>query len=141
MLSQHTTHIQSFPRSWSKVTLANPDECWNWTASLAQNGYGQFWLDGKLVLAHRVAYELMIGHIPEGQTIDHLCRNRKCENPRHLEPVTHRENVLRGVSPVARNAVKTHCKKGHAYDLGNTYIRPNGGRDCRICRRVRNKNI
>ena len=135
MLSNHTTLIQSFPRFWSKVTLAGPDECWNWTASTNPGGYGRFRMNGKLANVHRVAYELIIGPIPEGLTLDHLCRNRPCVNPRHLEPVTMRENLLRGVGPAALNAVKTHCKRNHVLDFENTYVQANGSRQCRICKR------
>lgn len=135
MLSNHTTLIQSFPRFWSKVALANPNDCWNWTAGLF-DGYGEFRLNATMVRAHRLAYEILIGPIPNALTIDHLCRNRKCVNPFHLEPVTHKENILRGESFTAINAAKTH-----PYSEENTYIQlphkshRNGGRVCRICSR------
>lgn len=89
-----------------------------------------------------MAYELYVGKIPEGLQIDHLCRNRVCVNPDHLEPVTRRVNLLRGVGFSARNAKAVRCPAGHAYDLSNTYLRPDGkGRDCLRCRRARHVKL
>lgn len=85
--------------------------------------------------AHRVAYELFVAEIPEGFDLDHLCRNRGCVNPDHLEPVTRRENLLRGETIPARNARITHCPQGHPYDAENTRIRPCGRRRCAACNR------
>lgn len=85
--------------------------------------------------AHRLAYEFSKGLIPEGKTLDHLCRVRHCVNPDHLEPVSRGENVLRGVSPSAINARKTHCSKGHDYNEENTKYLRRGNRRCRICHR------
>lgn len=101
--------------------------------STQRSGYGQTWDGQKVLLAHRVAYELAVGPIPEGLHIDHLCRNRACVNPKHLEPVTCLENVRRGA------AVKTHCPHGHEYTPENSYHHPAGGRICRICIRKRNR--
>jgi hypothetical protein len=89
------------------------------------------------VCAHRFAYELFVDEIPDGLTLDHLCRNPRCVNPGHLEPVTQRENTLRGISPVAVNAAKTHCKHGHLLDEANTYMTNAGSRQCRTCNRLR----
>jgi hypothetical protein len=131
-----------FERYWPKVAWAGPDECWEWTAARNWRGYGEFHLQGRTrIKAHRVAYELVIGPIPEGMQLDHICRDRGCVNPLHLEPVTNRENVLRGVGVTARNAVKTHCKRGHPFDDANTLIHPptrgrGERRQCRACRPV-----
>jgi len=121
---------------WSKVSIGTEGGCWFWMGTKA-GGYGRFYnpAQRRVVPAHRFAYENRIGPIPEGLTLDHLCRNRSCVNPKHLEPVTNKENVLRGEGPTAKNKRKTHCTRGHAYDEENTYIRPNGRRRCRACDR------
>ncbi len=107
--------------------------CWEWTASEKTPGYGSFNLNGKCVLAHRASYELHVGPIPQGLVLDHLCRNTLCVNPEHLEPVTARENIVRGESVMAYRAAQTHCIHGHELTLGNTYARPGGRRECRAC--------
>ncbi len=105
--------------------------CWEWTGSKNHGGYGQISLNSRLRPAHRLAYELMIGPIPDGLTIDHLCRFPSCVNPTHLEPVTMRENLMRGEGTSARNARKTTCLRGHPFDA----ITPDGRRECRTCHR------
>lgn len=110
--------------------------CWLFVGSRWSSGYGKIVIEGRNVGAHRVMYEAWFGKIPEGLTIDHLCRTTECVNPNHLEAVAHRENVLRGVSPAAKNAVKTHCIAGHALTEDNIYRRPNG-RQCRKCTAAR----
>jgi hypothetical protein len=125
-------------RFWAKVRKT--DTCWLWTASGDRNGYGLFWNGDKLVYAHRYAYELLVGPIPAGLTIDHLCETPACVWPTHLEPVMLAVNILRGNGPTAINARKTHCPQRHPLLGGNLYIRPDGsGRDCLTCRRVRNR--
>jgi hypothetical protein len=120
-------------RFWLKVDRSG--ECWEWQGAKTL-GYGHFSLNKKAVKAHRVAYELTRGPIPDGLVIDHLCRNRACVKPDHLEPVTHAVNILRGTGQSARNARKTVCKYGHALTPDNVYVHPaNGSRNCRQCHR------
>ena len=107
--------------------------CWLWQNASTPPGYGVFYLWGKQTYAHRASYELHVGPIPEGLVIDHLCRNRRCVNPEHLEPVTQRINLLRGETHTARNAAKTHCDNGHRYTEATTYRYANGTRRCRRC--------
>ncbi len=120
-------------RFWRKV--AKSDGCWTWQAAKVGSGYGRVHWGGWVQQAHRVAYELLVGPIPDGLHLDHLCRNPGCVNPAHLEPVTPGENVLRGVGVSAVHANATHCHKGHLFDEANTYIDPNGWRRCRACHR------
>jgi hypothetical protein len=117
----------------------DPDTgCWIWTAAKNQYGYGVVGIEtGKTGLAHRVAYRLMVGDIPEGLDLDHLCRTRACIRPEHLEPVTRRTNLLRGDTATARNAAKTHCPSGHPYSGTNLIVQRSGSRMCRACVNVR----
>jgi hypothetical protein len=110
--------------------VIEPDGCWSWQGHCDPLGYGRW--AGKL--AHRLIWESLNGPIPEGLELDHLCRNRRCVNPAHLEPVTHAENMRRSAP-----ATKTHCINGHPYDEANTYIRPTGQRDCRLCTAARQR--
>ena len=112
--------------------------CWLWTAAANGRGYGTFWSEGKNVLSHRYAYERWVGPIPDGLQIDHLCRVRNCVNPGHLEPVTSRENTLRGETVGAANASRTHCPQGHEYDEKNTYVW-RSERYCRTCGNARHR--
>ena len=123
-------------RFWAKVQIT--DGCWIWQAARTK-AYGQFRRPGRSGLAHRLAWEDRYGPIPTGLELDHLCRNALCVKPEHLEPVTHRENLLRGNTTVASRAAQTHCIHGHPYDDANTYRYPGGGRNCRVCRREQNK--
>lgn len=125
-------------RFWIKVSRGSESDCWEWRAARSRSGYGLFRVGGagtSPVNAYLVAYEIMVGAIPDGAFLDHLCRNRLCVNPSHLEPVTPRVNTLRGVGPTARNAARTHCHRGHAFTPENTIVHPLG-RNCRECRRV-----
>lgn len=120
-------------RFWSRVRQT--DSCWEWAGAHTAAGYTCFSIGRKSMTAHRFAYELLVGPIPEGLQLDHLCRNRGCVRPSHMEPVTIRENVLRGVGFTARYARATHCIHGHEFTPENTYLFPNGrGRSCRTCR-------
>jgi len=109
-----------------------PAGCWKWRGSPRGDGYGQLRVAGYWWGAHRLAYTLWVGPIPDGLTIDHLCRQPLCVNPAHMEPVTKRENTLRGFGITAQQARRTHCPRGHAYDEGNTYFSRNK-RSCRRC--------
>ena len=99
-----------------------------------------YWTSQRGRRLHRAIYEKFVGPIPDGLTIDHLCRNRLCVNPAHLEPVTLAANVLRGESLPAKNARKTHCPKGHPYDETNTHITKQGWRICKACNRERQRS-
>jgi len=121
-------------RFWAKVDFT--DTCWLWMGSKNGNGYG-FISRRPLprVSAHRFAYEMVKGPIPEGKEIDHLCRVRHCVKPSHLEAVDHKTNVYRGETLGAYHGNKTHCINGHPFNAANTYYRRKGGRDCRVCLR------
>lgn len=139
---------QDTERFWSSVDKT--DDCWNWKAGLNQ-GYGVFLTPtiGRKWGAHRFAYETVVGPLPDGLVIDHRCHSdavargectggddcphRRCVNPDHLEPVTVRENTMRGAGPTSINAKKTHCPRGHEFTLENTGYEPSGGRKCRRC--------
>ncbi len=124
--------LQRFAR---KVRFAAAHNCWEWQAATSSSGYGNIRHCGRTARAHRVAYELFVGPIPEGLVLDHLCRNPSCVNPAHLEAVPQLENVMRGEGFGARNARKTHCDKGHSLDRARVDDR--GRRHCRECQRIR----
>ena len=120
-------------RFWSKVDVQSNGGCWLWTASLNNGGYGQFFPRGapkRSVGAHRYAYEHIVGPIPEGLDLDHLCRVRRCCNPAHLEPVTRQENLRRG----DKKPRVANCRKGHPLSGDNVWVRPSdGARICKTC--------
>ncbi len=121
--------------------LRRDSKCITWTGYRGSGGYATIIITrkrkAKAHMVHRIIYEATIGKIPCGLEIDHLCRNRACVNPVHMRVVTSRENTLCGMSPSAINARKTHCIRGHALTGDNLYVRPNGKRNCMICRRLK----
>jgi hypothetical protein len=129
-------------RVLDRVDQKSTPGCWIFTGCRIRGGYGMVRtgsvLDGsaRSKLAHRVVYEAIVGPIPEGLELDHLCRNPACVNPAHLEPVDHRTNVLRGFSPSAIHARKTHCVNGHEFTTENTLVDKKGKRNCRACARA-----
>lgn len=138
-LRRHTKDILRF---FSKIDATK--DCWNWTGIKNTRGYAEFKLNNKYVKAYRYSYELLIGDIPQGLTIDHLCRNRACVNPKHLDPVSLRENILRGNNPTAINFRKKVCLRGHVLKGKNIKIKiaENGSkyRLCQPCSRILKKN-
>ena len=110
--------------------------CWEWPKAKTHDGYGRA-AGGKM--AHRVIYELMVYKLPKELTLDHLCRNRACVNPAHLEPVLNRTNILRGEAPPAINSRKTHCIHGHPLSGNNLSYTKEGKRRCRECSRYKTR--
>ncbi len=154
MPNQHTRRTPPDELFWPRVDKDGPipdyaphlGPCWIWTGWIAANGYGRVnrrkgerWGS---IPAHRMAYELVVGPVPNGKNLDHLCRVTACVNPAHLEPVTERENILRGTGPSARNAAKTHCLHGHPLDGENMRLSTRSGktmRRCLECKRIRDR--
>jgi len=127
--------ITNEEKFWGMVKKT--DSCWIWTGTQTKDGYGRFWQKAKKKLVHRISFESLKNIIPKGLEIDHLCRNRICVNPDHMECVTHAENMKRSHP---NNSQKTHCPQGHPYDEKNTKIVIGGNgnkwRHCRICGRI-----
>ena len=133
-MAQSTRFYRKDHPFWDLVRKT--DTCWWWEGALNNYGYGKYGIP----LAHRLAYLDAVGPIPDGLTLDHLCRNPRCVNPAHLEPVTLAENTLRGYGPTAENARKTHCINGHPFSGDNLFVYMRAGRqvrECRTCRRDR----
>ena len=116
--------------------VVQEDGCWEWTGAIKGNGYGNVWSasTGRVMPAHRFVYELERGPIPEGLDLDHLCRNRRCVRPDHLEPVTRSVNIRRGAQCSGPS-----CKHGHVRSPENTSLAKNGSRSCLVCRRIRDR--
>jgi hypothetical protein len=138
-------------RFWPKVAGDSVTECWVWKGA-SGDGYGLVRVEGRRRLAHRLAYEHLVGEIPAGLQLDHVCHNadkscnggrscphRRCVNPWHLEPVTNRVNALRGRTGGGSGgrSKATHCKRGHEFDAANTCVHPDGRRSCRACEHLR----
>ena len=126
-LSFHT-HVRE--RFWSRVDKSPECGCWNWTRGTNGLGYGRLMADGRFIYAHRYSYENIVGKIPDGLALDHLCQNKLCVNPAHLEVVTIGENVRRYFRSL------TKCKWGHAWTEQNTRTNEKGHRYCRECNRI-----
>lgn len=132
---------KTISRFWTKVDqngpLWNDTPCWVWIGTVNNAGYGRHHTNNGSVAAHRYSYLLQKGEIPKGLQIDHLCRNKRCINPQHLEAVTGRVNLLRAPTFQAMNAAKTHCCNGHEFTSENTAIAlADGSRVCRMCKRI-----
>ncbi len=143
MRPKHTyVRVPLIERFWRYVDKSAAAPCWRWTGCLAGGGYGQIrdLALKRAVYAHRVSYEHARGPVPADMTLDHLCRNRWCVNPEHLEIVTRGENVMRGVGFAPVNARKTHCPRGHEYTAENTrHNSATGHRFCRQCHQMRKR--
>lgn len=126
MLSEDRTRF-----FWSRVQKT--ESCWSWTGAFFRAGYGVIVVEKKHMSAHRYSFLLQNGYLPK--CIDHVCRNRACVNPTHLEDVSQRENVLRGDAPAAKNARKSHCKRGHLLAGENLRLTARGHRACKTCQR------
>lgn len=133
---KHLEKIGNGDRKYMKRFMDKIEEnllsgCWEWQSNRDMQGYGRFCFNGEKWRAHRMSYKIFKGELIEGLVIDHLCRNKRCVNPDHLEQVTNKENILRGESPMAKLARRTHCSKGHLLTQ-----RSGNRRHCKIC----NKN-
>lgn len=155
--STHSPRVWKYERSAAdpstrsavinRTNFAAPNGCWEWTGTLSPEGYGILGFNrhgvSRKLLAHRLALHLAGRPVPEDKVVDHLCRNRKCIRPEHLEIVAITENVMRGEGYFARNARKTHCPQGHVYSGDNVYLYisklGNPARSCRACAEHRRK--
>ena len=129
-------------RILARIRIDPSNQCWNWIGALDDKGYGLLSVNGKTQRAYRTLYQEMVGIVPKGLTLDHLCRNRLCVNPVHLEVVTYQTNILRGNGLAAQEAKRTHCPRGHEYTEENTHYgktRQGIGRWCRQCDKERSR--
>jgi len=127
---RYTVVMDTIEQVLANCEVIWPTACWQWRRAKSKTGYGNLWFGRRYTTAHRVIYKALVGPIPEGLDLDHLCRNRACCNPDHLEPVTRRENMRRG-----EPARRTHSPKGHAYAPENTRIIRHRGKEMRACKR------
>jgi hypothetical protein len=138
---QRGVTVPIMERIWERTEPIPECGCYIWMGALGSSGYGQISVEGKRLQVHNVTYEQLVGPIPDGMQLDHLCRVRSCWRPDHLELVTPRENTLRGIGPSAVNARRTHCINGHAFTEDNTYYyrgrRQHDRRFCRQCNAAR----
>lgn len=137
-LQRGMTEKEQFIRKISPEPMSG---CWLWEGNIERGGYGLFKYKCINRSAHRAAYRLFVGEIPDGLVLDHKCRTRCCVNPAHLEAVTQKENVRRSMPwhVCQKFKMQTHCKSGHELNQENTYVKPNGERNCRPCSRIRQK--
>jgi hypothetical protein len=134
MVSPMPQQIPAPERFQTYYEINSATGCWEWTLCLNQGGYGVFHTNNKQWKAHRFAYQILIGPIPEGLTLDHLCKNKKCVNPEHLEPVTQYVNTVRG-----KGSSSLYCSKGHAMFGEHLYFN-DGNRRCQKCKRIADLN-
>ena len=130
--------LSAWEAFWNRVIITN-DPCWGWDGAHSSAGYARFFYGEVGYQAGRWLWEQLYGYVPKTYDMDHLCRNRACINPDHLEPVPHQENLARGIVG-SRNKIKTHCKRGHPFDKVNTYIDREGYRQCVTCLKMHRKN-
>ena len=123
-----------------KTFLVTKSDCHEWNGHVTKNGYGLTYCNKKTCYVHRLVYEYYFGSIPTGFQIDHLCKNRKCMNPNHLEAVTQKENILRSDGITAIQSRQTHCVHGHPLSGDNLYVSPKKHRSCKTCRRNHRHN-
>ena len=141
-MSTKGVYLDPDERFWARIQPDAATGCWVWGGSKS-GGYGRFMVEGIMLGVHRWSYERFVGSIPAGLDIDHLCRNRGCVNPAHLEPVTRRENLMRAETLAARCASQTHCVNGHPFSPENTFLQRDGPRlkrRCRECSRINTRN-
>jgi hypothetical protein len=129
--SMSLTTLDRFNDRWS----LNANYCWVWSGHRTDEGYGVLVVGRRRRPAHRISYEHFYGPVGDGLVIDHLCRNRACVNPDHLEAVPNEVNVARGIGLTAQQSRQTHCKRGHEFSESNTRVSPTGRRQCRTCDR------
>jgi hypothetical protein len=131
-----TLSVADDARFWAKVT--SDGDCWRFTSNINTAGYGMFRIGKKKYLAHRVSFTALVTTIPDGLTLDHLCRNRACVNPDHLDPVPIGVNTARAARPPGGWLIPptSHCRNGHEYTPDNTGVNSNGSRKCWTCRRA-----